>query len=130
MPQEHKVRISRIESKLDSLAGVWLLLSIVIFVYCIIYSQTETIQSAGEPVSIIIAGFLILLIGVMYWIIFQAGAEVIRLLKKLNRIPYSGTISGIQIDSEENEIDYECTDCHAKVSRDSDFCPKCGAKFE
>ena len=34
-------------------------------------------------------------------------------------------------DIEDNEMNYSyCGGCNAKVSSDSKFCPKCGAKFE
>jgi hypothetical protein len=126
MSEESKIRIGGIESKLDSVAGILLLLSIIFLVAYIIFSLSHKYQDTG--LSMILFGFGVvgLFQGIIAWVIFKAGADVIRLLKKLNGLPFAGVISATK---PQNVTGYECTECHAPVAPDATACPKCGTKF-
>jgi len=39
-------------------------------------------------------------------------------------------VSLCQNNNSKENYKYSCTDCEAKVSKEDEFCPECGAKFE
>lgn len=126
MPKEKDVRTGGIESKLDSVAGFYIFVSVIALVACIVLSQSDAYARSGLSVFLIIIGILALLQGIIAWILFRAGGEVIRLLKKLNGLPYAGFIS----ETEGSEEGFECSECHSPVSADAKVCPKCGAELD
>ena len=69
---------------------------------CIVLSQTDAYQKPGLSILLIAIGIGALAQGVIVLILFHAGAEVIRLLKKLNDLPFAGVIS--KTTSETNAI--------------------------
>lgn len=69
-----------------------------------------------------IIGFIQALIAA---IIFEGGADVIRLLKKLNGLPYGGLISTVA----PRAIYRRCSVCSCKLSDSDKFCPRCGRVF-
>ena len=70
-----------------------------------------------------IIGFIQALIAA---IIFEGGADVIRLLKKLNGLPYGGLISVVTPKAIRNR----CSECEYVISDpDTKFCPRCGRIF-
>lgn len=126
MSEQKVVHTGGIESKLDGVAIFYIFISIIALIACIVVSQSDASQKTGFSVLWIAIGIGALAQGVIAWILFQAGAEAIRLLKKLNGLPYAGVIS----ETKGSEEYFECTDCHTRVSSDANVCPKCGAKFD
>jgi DNA-directed RNA polymerase subunit RPC12/RpoP len=62
--------------------------------------------------------------GFVLCIVLEAFAEVLRLLKKSQGLPYSGYIS------EGGHLkDYRCSVCKHHILEDTPQCPGCGAKF-
>jgi hypothetical protein len=64
-------------------------------------------------------------IGVPLYILFGALSEIIRLLKTLAGLPYTGRISG----TTKGTI-HICSECGSLIWPDSTVCDKCGASFE
>ena len=87
---------------------------------------------AGVVVTILTASFLWLGMGIanlilciVCYVLFDALAEVIILLKKVAGLPFKGTISGMK----EGTISI-CSDCGSLVYPDNVKCPSCNADFE
>lgn len=126
MSEQRQIRTGGIESKLDGVGTFYLVISIIGLIACIILSQDEALKQTGLSSLWIGFGIGAIAQGIIFWILFKAGAEVIRLLKKLNGLPYGGIISETIGDGTE----YTCTDCGAPVAPDSKFCTQCGVNFE
>lgn len=126
MEEQRQTKSGAIESKLDGVGSFYLFISILSMVICILLSQEESVKQTGLSSFWIALGIGSTAQGIIFWIVFKASAEVIRLLKKLNGISYTGDISG----TVDNSVEYSCTDCGAPVTSDSKFCPNCGASFE
>jgi hypothetical protein len=112
-----------IESQLDGIGLFIIFISIISAIGLIYLSQDETIKQSGSSVIYIAIGIAIFLQGIIWRIIARAGAEIIRLLKKLNDISYTGFITG-----EDEEI--VCSECGAVVMEDAKFCPECGTNLD
>ncbi len=87
MPENNEVRSGGIESKLDGVGGLYLFVSVLALIACIVLSQTDAYQKTGLSILLIAIGIGALAQGIIAWILFQAGGEIIRLLKKLNGLP-------------------------------------------
>ncbi len=87
---------------------------------------------AGVVVTILTASFLwlglgvgSLILGAAFFVLFNALAEVIILLKRLSGLPCKGIVSGMT----EGTISV-CSECGSLVYPDNVKCPKCNADFE
>jgi uncharacterized paraquat-inducible protein A len=134
MNEQIQKRTGGIEGKLDSIGNFNLFFSVIALVICIFYSQDVKVNNAGLSLYWIVVGIIVLGQGILFWVIFHAAAEVIRLLKKLNRIPYGGYISETQIQlidkqASTEEKSYYCSECEAPVAANDKVCPKCGVKL-
>jgi len=79
----------------------------------------------GQAGLLIVIGFATIWQGFVFSVLFRAGAEVIRLLKKSNGLKFDGVISGTTI-----RHSYSCSICAEFVSDRTQFnCVRCGAKF-
>jgi hypothetical protein len=123
--QERKERTGGIESKLDGVAVFYLVLSILALIVCLVMSQDEVIKKIGFSSFLIAIGIGATVQGIVFWILFRADAEVVRLLKKLNGLPYAGSIS----ETVGETASYVCTDCGAQVSVIDKVCTQCGSKL-
>ncbi len=126
MSENQQTRTGGIEGMLNGVGIFYLVISIIGFVACIILSQSETIKQTGLSSFWIGLGIGVIAQGIIFWILFEAGAEAIRLLKKLNGLPYGGKISetyGIG-------TEYTCTECGTPVAPNANFCTNCGVSFE
>jgi len=126
MSENQQTRTGGIESKLDGVGIFYLVISIIGFVAFIILSQSEPIKQTGLSSFWIGLGIGVIAQGIIFWILFEAGAEVIRLLKKLNGLPYGGKIS----ETYGNGTEYTCTECGTPVAPNAKFCTNCGVNFE
>jgi DNA-directed RNA polymerase subunit RPC12/RpoP len=107
------------EAGLSVLSRLCLVAGIVGVLACIIAGL------AIGRLSLLAAGIALLMAGLILFVIFGALSEIIRLLKAVNGLPYTGTISG----SGTGTI-YVCSDCGSLNYPDIDKCRKCGAEFE
>lgn len=132
MPEQKPTLTGGIEGKMDGVGAFYLVMSIIAMVLIFIESTGEPIQKLGLSYFWIGLGIGVLAQGIIAWILFRAGGEIIRLLKKLNGIPYGGAISEAKSPSmsAREEDDYVCTNCNSKISKDAKFCPNCGVEFE
>ncbi len=115
-------RSGGIESKLDGFAIAVLVSSILLSLLCLIIAFVLK----GSLVLLIIVSVLILGQGIYWWVIYKAGAEVIRLLKKIAGLPYAGKILETVGEGQE----FVCTDCEAPVSVLDKYCTQCGSSLE
>ncbi|WDQ15268.1 hypothetical protein [Rhodopirellula sp. P2] len=71
-----------------------------------------------------IATSLSILVGsLLNWLFFQSLSEIIRLLKKIAKIDYAGSISGNHM-----EMVLTCSHCDATLRNDV-YCDQCGARL-
>lgn len=123
------------ESHLSYLGGFFIILGVTGLAVCFIISGyvTGTPTSTGwaenglSPLWITI-GVVGLIQGIALCVILNAGAEVIRLLKKLNGLKFSGEISEPEV---ETQIELQCSKCgNNDIYEVSTKCSKCGEEFE
>ncbi len=126
MSEQKKLRSGGIESLLEGVGLFYLVISIISFFICVFFSQDEVIKETSSSSFWIVLGIGVLAQGIIFWILFKAGSEIIRLLKKLNGLPYGGIISK----TVGGGVEYSCTKCGASVSPNSNFCTQCGANFD
>lgn len=112
-----------LEEKLDNSAEtmrVFGIISVVIgiFVGCGIGINSDSKNAAYIAWTIVIGSVAALLINYSISLLFNAAAEMIRLLKKQARVPFSG------------QFVYECGACKLQMENAREGCPDCGAKFE
>ena len=124
--QSKQPRTGGVESKLEGVATLYLVLSIIGLLACVVISQGDAVKSGGLSSFWIGLGVAALLQGIVFWILFEAGAEVIRLLKKIAGLPYAGRIS----ETDGGGESFSCSDCGAPVSVIDKFCTQCGSKLD
>jgi len=107
------------EAGLSVLSRLCLVAGIVGVLLCIIAGL------AIGRLSLLSFGIALLIACLILFVIFGALSEIIRLLKAVNGLPYTGTISG----SGTGTI-YICSDCGSLNYPDIAKCRKCGAEFE
>lgn len=73
----------------------------------------------------ILAGLIALVLGITFYLVFGAQAEIIRLLKANSGVLYSGTVSG----NERSRV-FICSECGSSNWPDAPVCRKCKATFE
>lgn len=121
-----------IECTLSGFAGFIIFVGIVCLVICTVMAGIVTKKSSysdwgedGISAIWIALGFATLIETIIVFFILKMGAEGIRLLKKLNNIPYGGKISESHPTST-----YYCSACRTEVPKDAGFCLNCGQQFE
>jgi hypothetical protein len=100
-----------IESRLSETGRTLFILSLISGIYCIYFG--------------LFVGIAVMVCGYVNWTIFKAIAEIIRLLKKSNGLPFSGEIS-------QSNNPYQklfCSACEAEVPFEKSMCTKCSATF-
>lgn len=120
------------EGQMSVLGMLFLVFGIIGFIVCFYVSGEVTKTYYGHswgdngfsPIWIVF-GVTCLVQGIGAFIILTAGAEIIRLLKKLNGLNYGGKISEPEID-----VEFTCSDCGGVVAHDSRECRACEKKFE
>jgi hypothetical protein len=101
-----------IEDKMSTLAGIFLILNIATAVICIIVffsSLGDFSKMEQYRVISIVMAIACAISGTALYIILEAGAEIVRLLKKQNGIRYSGDIS----QANKPIYSYACSNCGA-----------------
>jgi|GEM_PF-4286972 len=84
------VHTGGIEGTLDSVGKFYLIVSIIGFV---LFLNAAFVAKEGQGMFWVALGVTALAQGIILRILFQAGAEIIRLLKRLNGLPFGGQIS-------------------------------------
>jgi hypothetical protein len=120
---EEQTNHGGVENELNGVGIFYFIISIISFVILIVLAKDA---AEGVKPLFIVAGVVCLIQGIILWILFRAGGEVIRLLKKLNGLPFGGTISGV---SEERKI-YNCTECGEPTILEAKYCTNCGVSFD
>jgi len=82
-------------------------------------------DQTGTGANLLCVGVGLIFAGAVNRILFRAAAEVIRLLKKLNRLKFSGKIS-----EPETLNVYTCSSCGTSIYEDAESCYSCNAKFK
>jgi uncharacterized paraquat-inducible protein A len=115
------------EDTLEDVGGIFLFLGILGGIGAIVgaivaFNDSET----GVGVDLLCVGAALIFASAVNRILFRAGAEIVRLLKKLNDLKFSG-----QITEPDAINEYTCSSCDSFVfSKNSAKCQNCGAKFE
>ncbi len=122
-----------IEDSISKFSYFFLILGIAGFSIGVLTAIVEVIvgpkASAGELFFLKLISFGILSIGITMFIIFQAVAETIRLLKKQNSLPYSGIVST----PTSKKLVICCSNCNKPIKRlrfIRSRCAYCGQYFE
>jgi predicted RNA-binding Zn-ribbon protein involved in translation (DUF1610 family) len=120
---EQEINNGGTEGKLNGVVIFYLIISIICFIVLIILAKEETL---GSKYLMIVIGVVTLIQGIILWILFLAGADIIRLLKRLNGLPYGGTISGLR----EDVISFRCPECGELTNFESKYCTQCGTNLQ
>ncbi len=119
-----------LEKRLDVFGDVIGIASIPAAVAIFFWLDSQVSVPGTPPFTSAIPSLGILASGVIVWMQFHAAGEVIRLLKRLNKLPYQGEISAFTAEGTgEGEV-LLCSECGAELTQDSRACPKCGATLE
>ena len=111
-----------LEDKLEKIGLFFAYLSAISLIVGVVLGFAKGIEYGPFWVGIGITGFIQ---GLIAAVLFEGGAEVIRLLKKLNGLPYGGRIST----SKPLLYVTKCSVCGLKLSESDKFCPRCGRVF-
>ena len=117
--KEKQIGSGGLESTLAGLAALWLVFGICSVL--IAFTLTLTVNFLMAIIQLVSSLFTTIVV----WLIIRALAELIRLGKLQNGLPYSGKIS-----SSNAVTVYNCGKCGAAVHTNVDQCYACGAKFE
>ena len=111
------------EGKLQGVGTYFLVMGIIGGVACFICATQVTSVFIGLCIGFGIGAFIQ---GFISYYLFRGGADIIRLLKKLNGLPYGGDIAGIRSLSTR----YECAECgYILPDSEAKFCEQCGRLF-
>lgn len=72
----------------------------------------------------IVPAVVILINSAIGWLLLRSIAEIIRIQKKMARLPYTGMISG-----GDQIVVYKCSDCGAMLHSES-WCDSCGTSID
>ena len=117
---EKVIHFGGTESRLSILASVFLGLGIIGCLVGLVVGLTQ--ESLWVAV---VGGAGALLHGLLMWALLGASADAIRLLKKLNGLPYAGDVSPTTpVDS------WACSACGARVQELQGHCGRCGKSLD
>jgi hypothetical protein len=122
-----------IEDKLSNLGHLILFIGIMglfLGVLCVVIEAGQSPKTGGWQVFVLIVfAFISFVVGIFMFILLQAIAEMIKLLKKENKILYSGVIS----QPLKKKIVLCCSNCGMPIKKMRVFyskCIYCGEPFE
>ena len=118
-------RTGGIETSLEGVGTLYIVASIIALVGCIIVSQQDIFQKSGISPILIGLGIGLAIQGYIFQTLFKAAGETIRLLKRLNGLPYGGSLSQSEGDGDA----FICTDCGEPLAKRDKYCSQCGATF-
>jgi hypothetical protein len=131
MAKKQKIKITSnkgTENSLSILGSLLLVAAIFIFILSFGFGGVSSgskwdIENISSRVVVLAFGSL--MFGIIWFVILRAIADIIRLLKNLNGLDFSGEISQPIV-----EIKYKCPECGNFVSKNKNECDSCGEKFE
>ena len=103
-----------LEDTLDFAAGALLIVGLICAGVTVVWMKFYGVLSA----------YVIIVSAVLSWFLLKASAEIIRLLKKLNGLPFGGKIS----QPNQSSV-YICSECNAILHSETK-CESCGATIE
>jgi hypothetical protein len=129
--QKEKTYHGGMEDMLENVGDIFLFFGIlggVTAIIMAIIAYNSNHDEIGIGVDLLCVGFISILAGAVNRIFLRAGAEIIRLLKKIGGLKFSGEITRpVASDS----IFYKCSACGATTySRNEWKCESCGAIFK
>ena len=110
-----------IEARLEGFGALFGILAIIGLPAALYYGNTSGYRMVWAA-----AGISGLINGIGVWILFQGLANMIRLLKQQNNLPYSGKISAPK---EEKTMPFTCPECGEGVLESATSCPECECEF-
>jgi len=125
--QKEKIYFGGIEDTLENVGGIFLVLGVLggivaIVAACIAFNNSET----GIGGDLLCVGFISIIAGAVNRIFLFAGAEIIRLLKKISGLKFSGEITQ---PTPTVSTYLKCSACGARTYPGHEECLSCGAKF-
>ncbi len=115
-----------LEKKLDLFGDVIGIASIVAAVALFLWMESQS----SLPGTSAITSLILIASGAVAWLQFHAAGEVIRLLKRLNNLPYQGKISVFTVEGADESEVLVCSECGTELTQERGTCPKCGAPLE
>ena len=106
-----------LESQLDGIAAILFWLGVIAGVVAVILSIEYDVS--------LFSGVAVFLSAVVTWAILRALAELVRLQKKANGLPYAGQISEAR-----PNIIYRCDGCNEVVHENDRVCASCGGTLK
>jgi hypothetical protein len=125
--QKEKTYHGGMEDTLENVGGIFLVLGVLggiaaIVAACIAFNNSET----GIGGDLLCVGFISIIAGAVNHIFLFAGAEIIRLLKKVSGLKFSGEITQ---PTPRVSTYLKCSACGARTYPVYEECLSCGAKF-
>ena len=122
-----KKRTGGIESSLENIGDFYLFFSVIAGLLLIFMSFTDEMSSLGFTMPLFIAGIILIINAIIFRSFFKGISEIIKLLKRLNKLPYGGTLS---LSEGDGENDYECGSCGEPLSKFEKSCTQCGVEVD
>lgn len=114
-----------VEEQLDIAGGIFLALGLIGGVVALVVAlNSHNDEKGGQAGFLAVVGFAAIVQGFVMWVLFRAGAEIIRLLKKSNGLKFTGKIT-----QPVTHHSYKCSLCGEANTADSKRCWSCGAEF-
>lgn len=110
-----------LESTVDFWANLLLLLGIIASFFIVLVGM---FAGARPFWFVLFLATCVLLASAVVWVVLRSLAEIIRLLKKISGLKYSGEISG----AESSHQFYACSNCGHMLHSET-TCDTCGAKI-
>jgi DNA-directed RNA polymerase subunit RPC12/RpoP len=115
---------SRVGERLEIAADLFLWVGLIGGGVALVAALGTSMDEGGHPGTWVIVGVAAIVQGVVAWLLFRAGAEVIRLLKQINRSRFTGKITQRSV-----QRSHKCSLCGATVAPAQAKCFRCGAEF-
>jgi hypothetical protein len=116
---------SAIEERLKLAAALFLWLGIsggAVAVFTGFAAVYDTVEHAATVIAV---GLAVSVQGFVAWLLFCAGAEILKLLRQNNESRFTGKILQVSLRS-----DYRCSLCSAPVRLGQAKCNRCGAELK
>jgi hypothetical protein len=116
---------SRVGERLETAAGVFLWLGLIAGGLCLLGAFASFESADAHPGTMVIIGVGAIVQGIVAWLLFRAGGEIIRLLQQNAETKFTGKIIQRSVSRT-----YKCSLCNAATKPSEAQCPRCGAEFK
>jgi len=123
---EHTSNTGGVEGQLEQVGSFLLALGAAVAFVALLVALFLLNQEGGATLTWFIIAAVAVVQGVVLYVLFKAGAEIIRLLKKSVGLKFSGQIS----QPTPSVATYTCSACGQPVDPNSKRCLGCGAQFD